>query len=163
MTDVVAAALRHHLPAHHARGRRHPATEVAQAVADTALIELGFHDVAEERVQLAQAAILPPAVAEVVPRVEARGDVPGGGDREPFVHQELAQRHVTRAVPAIELPARFVDRAPEIAAASGRAVADRVRHLVGDPEREQRGREAESVRRAVGTAGEVLECYGYGG
>src|SRR3989449_3209078 len=121
-------------------------------------VEISGGGAAQEGAQLAQPAILPPGVAEVLPRLEPGRDRLRGGNRRAFVDDELAQRGPRADLPSVVIATQLPNEAPYRRATRGRGVAQRVGNLVRDPQRQQLRGEAHAVRLRVRAAGEVLEA-----
>src|SRR5947207_2136641 len=134
--EVIAGALRQHLPAHQPGRRRHPARQEAQPQAQPRLVERGGADPAEERVELADAPILSARIAEVLPRLEPRGHGLRRGDRRAFVDQQLPQAGAAPRVPVVVMAAQVGDQPPQVGPAGGRRVSHGVRRFVRHPQRQ---------------------------
>src|SRR5205809_4928388 len=115
--QVIAAALGENPPGHEPRRRREPARQPAQPEAQPAAFEVGGGGPAQEGVELADAAVLAAAVAEVLPRLEARRHGLRRRDRDPFVDEQLAQRRPAPRVPIIVITPHLGDEAAQRRAA----------------------------------------------
>src|SRR6266545_3815951 len=119
----------------HARAQRRGRAVLGQVVleqAEAAGIEITRGGSSQEGIQLAQAPVLTPVVAQVLPRLEPRRGRLCRRDGGAFVREQLAQGGPRAGLPIVVVAAQLPDEAPQVGATRGRRIADHVCHLVCD-------------------------------
>ena len=118
------------------------------------MLGYGAHD---EWFCLANTRVFLAGVSEVFPCSVARTDDPAGLHGDAFVDYELAEQCAAPGFPIVVVPVCLGDQLAHLAVAGWRCVANRMCHLVRQPERNYFRLESERTGVGIGLTGEVLQ------
>src|SRR5688572_4317950 len=93
----------------------------------------------EERLHLTDASVLPPSISEILPLGMPRTHCFGRFDREALIQDQFAERGAPARLPVRVVPVGVLDQRFHLTAAAGRGVANAMRDLVREPQRDNFG------------------------